>query len=423
MLAKIGDLWGGSGARGGSDEPSPTGLPPRPRLGIRHAGGPSSRRTPWRVAAVCVSAVALVSVAACSSSANSGSSAPAGSGSSSSASGANVAAAKAALAPFTVAPTTFPVTDPLPEKLPAGKKFVYLQCGTPICAQVGGLLQQAVKAIGAKMTVVNAGTTAQTARAAASSALALKPDAVLLGAINPALFGTGLKALADAGVKLVSLQIDRNVKPFGITFNYLGANLSQQNGKLLADWVIADKGAKANAVLYTLPALDISAPVQSAFETEMKKNCSSCTVRIVPIDASTIGSTAPSTIVTDLQAHPNTNVAVFVSLSAATGLPAALKAAGLSVTTVGFGPTAGNLQDIKDGALTAALDIDFPVSTWTAVDAAARLLEGGQPTASEQAGDVPEQFLGQKDITFAPTEGWSAFPDFPQRFAKLWHTS
>jgi ribose transport system substrate-binding protein len=288
---------------------------------------------------------------------------------------------------------------------------------------VGGLLQGAVKAIGGKMTVVNAGATATTAQAAASSALALKPDAVILGAIAPSLFGNGLKALANAGVKLVSLQVDQNVTPFGITFNYLGTNLSLRNGQLLADWVIANEGAHANAVLYTLPALDISAPLQQAFEAEMTKNCPSCTVRVVPIDVSTIGTTAPTTVVTDLQAHPKTNVAVFVSLSAAAGLPAAMKAAGLSVKTVGFGPTAGNLQDIKDGNLTAALDIDFPVSTWTAVDSAARLLEGAQPTASEQAGDVPEQFLEQKNITFNPTLGWSAYPNFAQRFATLWHTS
>ncbi|MBJ7605218.1 MAG: substrate-binding domain-containing protein [Candidatus Dormibacteraeota bacterium] len=315
------------------------------------------------------------------------------------------------------------MTEPLPAKLPAGKKFVFLQCSTPICAVVGRFFQQAVKGIGGTLTVVNAGSTAQTQQAAASSVLALKPDAVLLGGTDPALFGGGLKALADAGVKLISLQIDKDVKPYGITFNYLGANLSQRNGKLLADWVIANKGSHANAVLYSLPALDISAPVQTAFENEMRTNCPSCKVRVVPIDVSTIGTTAPRTVVTDLQAHPDTNVAVFVSLSAAGGLPAALKAAGLSVTTVGFGPTTGNLQDIKDGALTAALDIDFPVSTWTGVDVAARLLEGAQPTASEQAGEVPEQFLEQKDITFDPTLGWSAFPDYAQRFAHLWHVS
>ncbi len=424
MLVRIGDLRRGGVARGGSNEAGPAG-PARPQLGTRSMRGRSNRRTAWRAAAACVAAVTVVSVAACSSSSGSGSSSgsPSGSGSSGSAQGANVAAAQAALAPYIGHSSAFPVTDPLASKLPAGKKFVYLQCSTPICAEVGGLLQGAVKAIGGKMTVVNAGATATTAQAAASSALALKPDAVILGAIAPSLFGGGLKALANAGVKLVSLQVDQNVTPFGITFNYLGTNLSLRNGQLLADWVIANEGAHANAVLYTLPALDISAPVQQAFEAEMTKNCPSCTVRVVPIDVSTIGTTAPSTVVTDLQAHPNTNVAVFVSLSVAAGLPAAMKAAGLSVKTVGFGPTAGNLQDINDGNLTAALDIDFPVSTWTAVDAAARLLEGAQPTSSEQAGDVPEQFLDQKDITFNPTLGWSAYPDFAQRFATLWHTS
>ena len=433
MLANIGDLRG-SGARGGSDEPGSNGPPVRPQLGTRRTEGRSNRRTAWRATAACVSAVAVVSAAACGSSASSSSSSPSSSTSSpssstsstsspASAQGANVAAAQAALAPYTGRSSAFPVTDSLASKLPAGKSFVYLQCSTPICAEVGGLLQGAVKAIGGKMTVVNAGATATTAQAAAASALALKPDAVFLGAISPDLFGNGLKTLANAGVKLVSLQVDQNVTPFGITFNYLGTNLSLRNGQLLADWVIANEGAHANAVLYTLPALDISAPVQQAFQAEMAKNCPSCTVRVVPLDIATIGTTAPSTVVTDLQAHPNTNVAVFVSLSAAAGLPAAMKAASLLVKTVGFGPTAGNLQDIKDGNLTAALDIDFPVSTWTAVDAAARLIEGAQPTASEQAGDVPEEFLEQKDITFNPNLGWSAYPDFAQRFATLWHIS
>jgi len=430
MLADIGDGRSDNGARRGSDEPGPAGPPARSRSGIRISGQRLNRRTAWRVAAAGVSVAAVVSAAACSSStsstspsssaSSSGSSTPSDSGSSG---GANVAAAQAALAPYIGHSSAFPVTEPLSAKLPAGKKFVYLQCSTPICAEVGELLQGAVKGIGGTMTVVNAGATATTAQAAAASALALKPDAVILGAISPTLFGTGLKTLANAGVKLVSLQVDQNVSPFGITFNYLGTNLSLRNGQLLADWVIANEGAHANAVLYTLPALDISAPVQQAFQAEMAKNCPSCTVRVVPIDVATIGTTAPNTVVTDLQAHPNTNVAVFVSLSAAAGLPAALKAASITVKTVGFGPTAGNLQDIKDGNLTAALDIDFPVSTWTAVDAAARLIEGGQPTAGEQAGDVPEEFLSQQDITFNPNLGWSAYPDFAQRFAALWHIS
>lgn len=359
-------------------------------------------------------AIAVVSLAACSS----GSSAPGGSAGS--AGKANVAAAKAAIAPYTGKASEFPVTEPLSKALPSGKNFAFLQCSSPVCAQVSKSFQAAVAKIGAKVTVINSGATAQTAQGAASSVVSLKPDAVILSGSDPALYGGALKTLSDAGSKVVSIQVNKDVKLLGISFNYLGTDLSAQNGKLLADWVIAKKGASANAVLYGLPALDLSAHVQAAFADEMKKNCASCAVRNVPIDVATIGTTAPSTVVTDLQAHPDTNVAVFVSYQVATGLPAALKAAGLSITTVGFAPTAGNLQDIKNGSLTAGLAIDFPVSVWAAVDAAARLIIGDKPTAGEQSGEVPEQFLEQKDITFDPTLGWSGYPDYAKRFGTLW---
>ncbi len=406
MLAKIGDLRGRGGARGGS---------------ARRSNG----RAGLRAAAVGLSVAAAVSAAACSSSSSSSSSAAgsaADSSSPGSAQGANVAAASAALAPYTGHPSAFPVTEPLPEKLPAGKKFVFLQCGTPFCALAGMSLQEAVTAIGGKFTKLNAGTTASSAQAAASSALALKPDVVFM-TVDPSLFGGGLKSLSAAGVKVVSISIAKDAAPYGVTFNYIGASEVDHDGQLLADWVIARDGAKANAVFYGLPTFDFSNPMQQAFVNEMKKDCPSCTVRTVPIDASTIGTTAPSTVVADLQAHPSTNVAVFVSMQIAQGLPAAMRAAGLTgITTVGRGPTPGNLQDIKSGALTAGLAIDAPVSTWTAVDSAARLIEGAQPTASEQAGDLDEQFLGQKDITFNTTDGWIGYPDFTQRYATLWHT-
>ncbi len=378
-----------------------------------------NRRARRRVAAWCASAVAIVSVAACSS--GSPESTASGASGAPGSSGANVATAKAAIAPFIGQASNFPVTEPLSKALPPGKKFAYMQCSTPVCGQVAKSFQQAVEVLGGELTIVNAGGTAQTAQAAASSVLALKPDVVILSGADPTLYGGSLKALSDAGTKVVSIQVNKDVKPFGIAFNYLGPELSQQNGTLLADWVIANQGSDADAVFYSLPALDLSVNVQKAFEAEMSKNCPSCKVRAVPIDVTTVGTTSSRTVVTDLQAHPSTNVAVFVSFQVAAGLPSAMKAAGLTVKTVGFAPTTGNLQDIKDGGLTAGLAIDFPVSVWTAVDAAARLVLGDQPTQGETTGKVPEQFLEQKDITFDPTKGWSGYPDYSQRFAKLWH--
>lgn len=420
MPSKIGERWRGSFARGASEETVRTHE-------TFSAGAHSRRPRSWKMAVACGSVAAIALLAGCGSDSSATSPSPSVSGSAAASgsavlsSDAGVAAAKAALEPFIGQPTAFPVDKPLSKPLPAGTKFAFLQCSSPVCAQVAKSFEQAVAAIGGEATVVNAGATAQTAQAAASSLLAMDPDVVLLSGADPALYGEGLQALTDAGTKVVSIQVTKDVEPYGIAFNYLGAPLSEQNGKILADWVIANQGPDANTVLYTLPALDLSPVVQKAFEDELAANCPSCTVRTVPIDIATVGTTSSRTIVTDLQANPDTNVAAFVSYQSASGLPAALDAAGLSVKTVGFAPTAGILQDIKDGKLNAGLAIDFPVSVWTAVDAAARLVLGDQPTQGEIDGEVPEQLLSQADITFDPTQGWTGYPDYAERFTTLWH--
>lgn len=332
-------------------------------------------------------------------------------------------AAKAAIAPYSGHPSAFPVDQALSKKLPAGVKFAYFQCGASTCALVGSYLKQAVAAIGGTLTVVNTGLTAASSQAAASSVLALKPDVAIVNGVDPSFFGGALKKLSDAGIKVVSISVSKDYKPFGISFNYIDSGLNQLGGRLLADWVIAHEGAKANAVFYGIPELTFSAPMYQAFAQELKKNCPSCTTRTVPIGIATLGTTSVSTIVTDLQAHPATNVAVFPSGEEASGLPAGLKAAGLSIDTIAFAPLPETLQDVKNGRITAVLAVDFRTATWTAVDAAARLVEGEQPTAGETSGEVPLEFLEQKDITFDPSQGWPGYADVAQRYAALWHTA
>ena len=376
------------------------------------------RHTARGIAAACVVAVAVAPVAACGSGSSSGSSSSA---SGSAQGGANVAAARAAIAPYSGHPGAFPVAQPLSKPLPAGTKFAFMECGTGACGLVAQLLVPAVKEIGGTLVTVNAGSTAQSSQTAVASVLALKPAAVLITGLNPTIFGGGLKTLSAAGIKVVTISIAENTKPFGITFNYIGLQSTLLAGKLMADWVIANKGPQANVVFYGVPAIDFSAEQQQAFEQELQKNCPTCKVRAVQIDVTTLGTTSANTVVSDLESHPATNVAVFASAEIAEGLPAAMKAAGLSVTTLGYAPQAEILQDIKDGGITAGLAADFPISVWAALDAAARLVEGDQPTALEQAGELPLQLLEKQDITFNPADGWTAYPDYQQLFAKLWH--
>ncbi len=65
------------------------------------------------------------------------------------------------------------------------------------------------------------------------------------------------------------------------------------------------------------------------FLEKMSSFCPECPVRTVPIPLESLGNKSPNTIVSDLQAHPDTNAAVMVSAELLNGLPPALKAAGL----------------------------------------------------------------------------------------------
>ncbi len=383
------------------------------------SGGP--RPLLRAVAVACAAVLAAFTIAACGSPSGSSPASDSSASGSSGGQGVNKEAAQTAIAPYTGKTSAFPVTEPLSKPVPAGTKFAYLQCATQNCAFAGKIVDSAVTALGGTLTTINSGATAATSQAAASSVLSLKPAALILAGIDPRQYGDSLQKISDAGIKIVSISVSVPTQPFGITANYLGAETFQLVGKLMADWVAVNKGPDANIAFYSVPEITLTPLIAKGFKEELAKNCSSCKMRNVDVGVATLGTTAPRTVVTDLQAHPETNVAVFSLADLASGVPAAMTSAGLSTTTLVYSPGPGNLQDIKDGKLTAGLAIDFASSVWVAVDVAARLILGDKPTASEQAGDANFQFLEQKDITFDASHGWIAYPDYQQRFTQLWH--
>lgn len=330
----------------------------------------------------------------------------------------DVAAAKKILAPYTGHPSAFPVDQPL-KKRPTGAKFAYLQCSTPVCGLIGQLTDGATKMMGVKLTVTKAGPSADALQGAMNSILEDKPAAVVLPAVEPSAINTQLATLKSDKIPVVSNGLMNDAK-YGISAAMVNTPSIQVVGQVLAAKAVADKGASANIVLYTTPELSFGPVLKAAFQAKIGELCSACKVRYVDIPVATIGNAAPARVVSDLQANPKTNVTVFSTLEAAVGLPAALKTAGLSPDITGFAPNPVNLQDLKAGKLSSALGVDLAVSSWALVDAAARL-DAGQPlTAGEKKGFAPMQMLEPSDITFDPSHGYTGYPDFPKRFAKLW---
>jgi len=351
------------------------------------------------------------------SSAGAGSATAAATSSTGAGNSAEVAAAQQAIAPYVGHPSPFPATEKLAKLPTPGSAFVFLQCGAPVCAIFAQLMPAPAKALGVKFEAVSSGNTATTSQAAAATALADKPAAVLVGASDPQLYGDYLNKLVSAG-SVVAGGGTVGGAPYGVQDAVGGAQSVTHAGQLLADWVTANKPS-ANVVFFGTPELTFSAGMQAAFAQTLSTRCPGCQADYQQISIANFGTTAPTQVVSYLQSHPNVNTVVFASMEAATGLAAALKDAYLAPTTLGFAPTASNLQDIADGGLTAGLALDFNVQVWMQLNLAARLI--AHQTTAESNLEVDMQFLTKSDLQGVNvSHGWTGYPDVAQRFAALW---
>lgn len=364
-----------------------------------------------------IALAAVVLTAACSSSGGSKPTTPV----KPSAAAASLAAAQQAITPYVGHPSAFPATEKLAKLPTPGSKFVFLQCSAPVCAIFAQLMHAPAQALGVKLVIVNSGASATTSQAAAATALADKPAAVLVGASNPQLYGDFMNKLVAAG-SVVAGGGTVGGQAYGIQNAVGGERGDNLAGKLLADWVIVHKGPNANVAFFGTPELTFSKGMQAAFAAELSANCPGCTASFQQLSITTFGTTAPSQVVSYLQAHPSTNTVVFSTMEGATGLAAALRNAHVSPTTLGFAPTPSNLQDIANGGLTAGLGLDFNVQVWMQLNLAARLIAG--QTTPDSNLDVDMQFLSQSDLAGKDySQGWTGYPDVAQRMSALWGIS
>ena len=373
-------------------------------------------------------AVACTVLAACGSSSSSSSSSTTSSesGSESEAEsaggGANVSAAEAMIEPYREGPTAFPVDEPLKKKLAAGEEIAYLQCATPYCALLGEVYAGAAKLMGTGFNVVKASESTESLQNGLSSIQAKGPAAVLLAGVNLASLGQALEPLSEKGIPVAATAVMGD-EAQGIDANVNSEKAVELAGEILANYAISEGASEGGVIWFEVPELDFSKYETEGFKAAMEQNCPECEVTYAKTPISSIGNSAPSLVVSELQSHPNTKVIEFASFEAATGLPAALKTAGIEVKAAGYAPTPGNLEDIKSGGLSATVGLDTAVTAYTQVDAAVRLATGQPLTKAEEEGMPVIQLLEKKDLNYDVSKGWTGYPEFESKFAKLWNGS
>lgn len=391
---------------------------------------PRTRRLGVSLAVLALSASA---VAACSSGGSSStpssapSSASAGGGSSSATasqaanasggpSAAAIAEAKAELAKY--APTTDPVITP--EKLtkapPKGIKFTLISCSVPACTSFAQQAAVVAKAFGWSINVVNEGVTPQTIIGAFKQVDANPGDAVMdIGLLPIASYYPYVQKL-PSNVPFVLVAPGEDTTPYPrIGFVASGPNEIELQGRVMADWVIADSGGQpVHAADVEDPTLTGVYPTVTAFTARIKELCPSCTSDNIPVSTAKNNAIAP-TVVNYMESHSDTNYVVSELGSLLNGVPAALSQAGIHVKITARAEDAANLEDIKAGLMTSVITSEVNENPWEAMGGEAMLLNGQKPDPIDPIGVF---HLITKDNLPADTSQVYTVPDYEQTFLK-----
>ncbi|WP_188110568.1 sugar ABC transporter substrate-binding protein [Aeromicrobium ginsengisoli] len=360
-----------------------------------------------------VLAAVLVTASACGSSDSSGSSSKVDS--------AGLKAAEATVAKASERPTTIPVTDPVGKPIPKGKKLTFVSCGVEACALQGPILAAGAKSLGWTVDQVATDGSAEKVQGAIDAAIRNGADAVILNAADRDAYSKQIADAKKAGVQFVTC-CSLATAGDGLLYNTATDKQNGPIGDYLAAKVVTDSKGKANALYVNISAFQILKQVGDTFDAGMKKYCSSCSVDNLDIPLTSLGKDAPDRIISYLRSHPKVNyVALSVADALGTGLPAAIKAAGLGdkVKIVGQGGGTQNFADMKAGSIDALVPADLFSYDYLMLDALARHWAG---VPVNDAG--PPYWLITKSTV--PSDTSKPFPvveDYQAQWDKLWGVS
>jgi ribose transport system substrate-binding protein len=370
-------------------------------------------------------ATALVATAACSSaksgaaSSTSGSSATAGGGSGGSA--AAVQAAQAFIQPYLTPPTKIPLTEPLSSAPSKGKTIVFLQCELAQCKGIGLGVQAAAQVVGWNFqTIPYQSTNPSTLIRAMDQALQYHPVAVAVTSPPYALWSQEVAKYKQAGVPLIpSFTGDVPINDT-IIANPASTAYAQLNGKILANWFIADSGGKGDVLSVSVNDFPYLAGTTDGFNSTVQANCPSCKLTKLNIGIPDLGSGAINgIIVSALRKDPNINYVVPVDAVFAEALPAQLAAAGLAnkVKVAGCCGDTTTEAGLATGQFQAITGVNGFYAGFITVDAALRHDQGLPIPANE--GMLPVGLL-VKGTTVKPADSFQYPLDFIAQFKTLW---
>lgn len=354
-------------------------------------------------------------------------SAPAASGSAQAASGGTTvsSALKTRVQALLASPTGIGRTTPLTHKPAANKLIVGIE--TPIAtALVTGAGQAAgARLLGWNYKTIQEGTGPGDPEQALNLAIALKPSGIIYYTAPRQSMAAGLAKAKAAGIPIVtSATPDANppTAPIIAQYNNSAAMLAPL-GSGLADYVAVNSNLSAHVALVTLPLYSVLQTFDNKFQSELKTDCAQCTVTQVPQQLTDLGTVTPTSVVNAVRRNPQINYVIFDCGCAATGVSAALRAAGLnSVVLGGEGPLTTSIKELQQGENEAWAALPLESMGYGLIDSFARYFNGQSlnPIVTEPPS---WQIVTRSNIASAHFDSqgnYIGYSDYATAWANLW---
>jgi len=341
--------------------------------------------------------------------------------------GDGVAAAQAIVDANSEPATDIGPTIPL-DGVPEPKKVGWLECEQPSCLAITPGFEAATAALGWELVVIPATSADQ--GPAIQQALDQGVDFIAHTGSPLATAEEQIAAAQEAGVGYYSCYSTDIPDPENNNL-FIQCGDSEgvfATGNLIANWIIADSGGTANALIVNIPDFPVLVSEAEGAAAAYEENCPDCTLETLDttID-SLIAGEVPAAVASRLQANPDIDYVHFTFGDLPAGVADTLEEAGLlegvSIVGVDFSTQIG-LPEIIAGRHAAWTANPKPYAGWLMVDAMARASLGMDNPEERANSTLPTFILSDAAAAQAVLDlgdsGWPGPETMEDQFKALW---
>lgn len=380
----------------------------------------SKRPRAWALAAFgCF--ILVLAIAGCGSSSDSSSSSTPSGGSETSETEASGSGSVVEEAEAAVAEAEKKVTGGVPKSSPPvakGKTVVLIPCAAAAegCSQPMEGAAEAAKVLGwSSRTIDGKGTPADEA-AAIEQAIALKPDAIIIHAIDPATVKGAVNDAKAAGIPVIASSVPQSDLVDFSTSPTKDAWV--KTGEDAANFLIAETDGKAKYIQLENEEFGVVKERTEGFEAVMSK-CEECEqIAASSFTFADMASKLPQLTQQLLQANPDADSIVVPFDAAVPFVLQGEQAVSKDLLVTGGDATSEGLQCIREECgLSATGAVPVTWIGWTDIDAANRIFNNEDPDPASVG--LPTKLIVPDNVQ--EEEGtWNGDVDFPTAYEELW---